>query len=165
MRLIQALLISFLCVFLFTPSLASQNIPTLLTEAIQCLKQKHQLLDTYKMPLSFGYTVDDKSYPGERVIYLVHFPNSSSGENFAFAIFLTYESGKTIFNIQNNASFLTNKYKIIEFVNPPLGGVWTQQHLSDAIIRIAASPRYRIHKLASNETSGATICHSYTDHQ
>jgi len=88
--------------------------------------------------LTFGYLLDAKSYPGEQVLYVVDYTEANHSGGVVFAVFFTLKDGNQVFNIQNNAKF-TKKGDDVEFVDPPLGGTWTQQHLISAIKQIELS--------------------------
>ncbi len=55
--------------------------PQLLIRAAHCLAVKDQLPSSKAPTLSFGYLLDEKSYPGEQVLYVVNyaFPIRSNG--------------------------------------------------------------------------------------
>jgi hypothetical protein len=114
---------------LSTTVCAQEQAPKLLREAAHCLTAKKQdcqdwldLENSRATALSFGYMLDAKSYPGEKVLYVVVYTGPGRSEGVVFAIFLTQQGGRRIFNIQNNARFVRSKYGIegIDFVEPPL---------------------------------------------
>jgi hypothetical protein len=85
----------------------------------------------------------------------------------AFTIFLTEHDGHQVFDIQNNASFVLSKGGLhgVSFVNPPLGGTWTEEHLASAIKRIEKQPRYTISVENPLALDSSITCASYTDLQ
>jgi hypothetical protein len=141
--------------------------PQLLIHAVRCLAIKHQLPPTKKMEkLSFGYLVDDKSYPGEHVLYVVNFAGPTRSNGLAFTIFLEQQDHRQVFNIQNNASFVFGDTTgEISFVNPPLGGTWTHEHLASAIKQIEKEPRYTVSVKEIPTEDHSISCVSYTDSQ
>ena len=84
-----------------------------------------------------------------------------------FTIFVTEHDGRQDFNIQNNASFVLSKdeFEGVSFVNPPLGGTWTQEHLASAIKRIEKQSRFNISAKELSAADPSVRCESYTDPQ
>jgi hypothetical protein len=141
--------------------------PQLLIRAAHCLAVKNNFPRSKATALTFGYLVDEESYPGERVMYVVTYAAPAKSNGSVFAVFLTDHDGREIFNIQNNASFVLSKREPIgvSFVNPPLGGTWTQEHLASAIERIEEQPRFTIPTKDLLASDASTSCESYTDPQ
>ncbi len=158
-------LVISLLICLSTTVCAREQVPQLLIGAAYCLAVKHNFQPSKATTLSFGYFVDDKSYPGEKVLYLVNYAAHSRSNGFVFAIFLTQRDDRQVFNIQNNASFVLSRDDIdgITFVNPPLGGIWTQEHLISAIKRIEKQRRFTIPVKDLLAATPLTVCESYTD--
>ena len=115
--------------------------------------------------MSFGYFLDEKSYPGQKVLYLANFPNPAKSNGVIFTVFVTPQNDGSVFNIQNNASFVSSRDGIhgVSFTTPPLGGTWTQEHLALAINQIEKQPRVVIPIADLLATDPATRCESYTD--
>ena len=160
-----ALFISLLACF-GTIAQAQQHVTQLLFRATHCLAVKHFLPQSSTGKLTFGYLLDEKSYPGDKVIYVVMFTASTRSNGTVFAVFLSSKHGHESFNIQNNAGFVLSKQEPIgvSFVTPPLGGDWTQEHLASAIREIEKQPRFTI---STKDLSAASSysCESYTDPQ
>jgi hypothetical protein len=146
---------------------SQQQMPPLLFRAAHCLAVKDFLPPSNAGKLTFGYVLDEQSYPGDKVIYLVAYAAPARSNGSVFAVFLTDHDGRETFNIQNNASFVLSKREPIgvSFVNPPLGGTWTQEHLASAIKKIEKQRRVSIpiEKLLAADSS--VTCESYTDPQ
>jgi hypothetical protein len=142
---------------------AQEQPPQLVIRAANCLVVKNFLPSLNASVLIFGYFLDEKSYSPEKVLYLVKYTKAPS-RGLVFAIFLTEENGRQVFNIQNNASFVYSKHNF-DFINAPLGGTWTQEHLISAIKQIAKQPPIIIFtkQLLTRDTS--TNCESYADSQ
>jgi hypothetical protein len=142
------------------------QVPQLLIRATHCLAVKDMIPSLKAAKLSFGYLVDEKSYPGEKVLYIVNYASPFRSNGLVFAIFLTQKDNNQIFNIQNNASFVFSSADNdgILFVNPPLGGIWTQDHLASSIKQIEKQPRIDIRVKDIFAASAHTDCESYTDH-
>jgi GWxTD domain-containing protein len=144
----------------------SQQQPSqLLLHAAQCLEAKKFLPSLKSTSLTFGYYFDEKSYPGEEVIYVVNYTTSARSSGLVFALFLREHDGRQEFNIQNNASFVssTKESSGISFENPPLGGTWTQLHLASAITEIAKRPKSTIRVKELSSVDEAVSCVAYTD--
>jgi len=146
---------------------AQEQTPQLLFRAAQCLAVKNFLPASKAIKLTFGYFLDEKSYPGEKVIYVVMFAAPTRSNGLAFAIFLTEHEGLQDFNIQNNASFVLSKDEPagVAFENPPLGGTWTQEHLASAIKRIEKQRKFTISFKDLSAADPSICCESYTDPQ
>ena len=98
----------------------------LLRRAAHCLAAKNFLPPSKARETTFGYLLDEKSYPGEKMLYVVEYPKPSRADGFVFTIFLTDRDGSLGFNIQNNARFTSSKDsdRRVSFATPPLGGYW-----------------------------------------
>ena len=144
---------------------AQEQTPQLLLHAAQCLEAKKFLPSSEAKKVTFGYSLDEKSYPGDRVIYLVRYAAPVHSDGLVFAIFLTEHDGHQVFNVQNNASFVLSKREPsgVSFVNPSLGGTWTQEHLASAIKHIEKQPRFTIHVKDLSSMDSSISCESYTD--
>jgi hypothetical protein len=149
---------------LTTTLYAGEQAPELLIHAAQCLTAKKHLPPTKASSLNFGYLIDEESYPGEKVLYLVEYSGPGHSSGYVFSIFLTQQGSSEIFNIQNNARFVTKK-EGIDFVEPPLGGTWTQEHLTSAIKQIERQPSLTVQVKDLLRSSSAVRCVSYTDNK
>ena len=109
--------------------------PELLLRAAQCLVAKSFLQTSKASKLTFGYLLDEKSYPVDKVIYVVNYEAPTRSNGLVFAVFLSGRNSRQKFNIQNNASFVLSKNAFggVSYVDSPLWGIWTQEHLSSAI--------------------------------
>ncbi len=118
---------------------AQDQPPKVLLGAAHCLAIGQQdwlgLVHRKVTELNIDYLVDAGYYPGETVLYLVDYTVPSRSEGLVFAIFLRRRDGRRVFDIQNNAKFRRsdNGVQGVDFVDPPLGGTWTQQHLVSVI--------------------------------
>jgi hypothetical protein len=137
----------------------------LVKQAAHCLAAKGFLPHADYKELTFGYLLDEKSYPDKKLLYVVNYQNSSRPDGFVFTIFLTKPDSRQNFDIQNNARFTRAKDGRASFVAPPLGGTWTRNHLVSAIKQIEKQPRLTI--LAKEMlTIGPSVgCEAYTDPQ
>lgn len=161
-----ALIVSLLACF-STTSQAQQHAPQLLIRAAHCLAVKHFLPPSSIGKFTFGYLLDEKSYPGDKVIYVVEFAAPTRSNGTVFAVFLSSKHGHESFNIQNNAGFVLSKLEPIgvSWVTPPLGGDWTQEHLASAIKQIEKRPRFTIATKDILTMDPSVNCEAYTDSQ
>lgn len=140
---------------------AQNQTPTVLREAAQCLVTKSFLKPSI---LNLGYTLDSKSWPGENVLYVVAYTGQTASKGYVFTFFLEQKANRTTFHIQNNAKFIRSKKSPdgVDFVEVPLGGIWTQNHLVSAIKQIEKQPRFVISS-ADLSSPAAGECISYAD--
>lgn len=103
------------------PVHSQEQAPQLLFRAAQCLAAKNFLPLPKATRLTFGYLLDEISYQGERVIYLVAYAAPAKSSGLVFALFLTEHDGHQEFNIQNNANFALSKDEFdgVSFISPP----------------------------------------------
>jgi hypothetical protein len=151
-------------IILYGCSLASaqESAPKLLQDAAQCLAAK-SFPSTNQ--LSLAYVIDARAYAGDQVIYVVEYTGASRSKGFVYTIFLSRRNGLDVLNIQNNAKFVTGRkgdYKGIDFVEPPLGGTWTQEQIAVAITRIEKEARFVVRPKELTPLS-AFQCESYAD--
>lgn len=139
----------------------------LLHRAVHCLAAKNFLPPSKAAEGTFGYLLDGKSYPGEKMLYVVDYPNPSRADGFVFTLFLTGHDGRQDFNIQNNARFALSKDadEWVFFVSPPLGGTWTREHLVSAIKRIEKQPKITLSMKGLLTGDSSVSCTAYTDPQ
>ena len=160
-----ALTVSLLT-FFAAAAQAQRHVPRVLFRAAHCLAVKHFLPQSKTGKLTFGYLIDEKSYPGDKVAYVVVFAAPTRSNGTVFAVFLSAKEGHESFNIQNNAGFVLSEREPIgvSFVTPPLGGDWTQEHLASAIREIEKQPRFKI-PIKDLFAASSCACESYTDPQ
>lgn len=122
--------------------------------------------------LTFGYLLDSKSYPNDRVLYIVVYTNQQRSRGMVFSIFLDQEAAQEIFNIQNNAEFVRStkegdafRKEGVDFVDggDPLGGMWTQEHIAMAVKRIGLRPTAEVPLKGLLNPSVWVRCNSYVD--
>jgi hypothetical protein len=96
---------------------------------------------------------------------VVSYTSPSRASGFVFTIFITKKNQRPVFNIQNNAKFIrTKKYPDgVNFIEDPLGGIWTQEHLVSAIKRIENQPQFEISEPELQQASALEGCHAYAD--
>lgn len=135
-----------------------------LHRAAECLAAKGFLPQTKAAKLTLGYILDEKSYPGKKMLYVVDYPDRSRPDGLVFTIFLTEHDGRQNFNIQNNARFKLSKgADEVSFISPPLGGTWTRKHLVSAIRQIEKQPKVTITAKDMLTIDSSVSCEAYTD--
>jgi hypothetical protein len=146
---------------------APKKAPELLIGAVHCLALKNFVPPLPKASRSFGYFLDEKSYPGEKVVYVVNYAAPHRTNGWVFVVFLTEQNGHQYFNIQNNATFVLSKRGVdrVSFVGAgqPLGGIWTQEHIVMAIKKIETQTRFTLDKKDFLAAMPSVSCESYTD--
>jgi hypothetical protein len=145
----------------------AQNTPPLLAGAAHCLTTKNFVPPSPSASRTFGYFLDEKSYPGQKAIYVVNYRQPARSNGWVFVVFVTEHDGQQHFNIQNNATFVLSKrdFDGISFVGTgqPLGGIWTQQHIAMAIRRIEKQPRFTLNDKDLSVALPSVTCESYTE--
>jgi len=164
MRRNLALIVACLC--LSATARPQEQSFTLLRQAAHCLVSSKsdgkRLLKGNPKTLSLGYFLDTSSYPGEEALYLVNYEGSNMSKGLAFVFFVGDRDRRRVFRLENNASFMRKK-KGIEFVDPPLGGVWTQEHFEAAIERIEQDPKMEVLVKDLRGSFPDVRCESYSD--
>lgn len=139
---------------------------TLLRQAAHCLVASKgdakRLLKGNPKTLSLGYFLDTTSYPGEEALYLVNYEGSNRSKGLAFVFFVAERDRRRVFRLENNASFMLKK-KGVEFVDPPLGGIWTQEHFEAAIEHIEQDPKMEVVVKDLRGNFPDVRCESYSD--
>ena len=161
-----------LCLAL-SSSIHSQNPPDAAGQPLQLLRQAahclvtdspdlHKLLRENRKELNLGYFLDTKSYPGEQALYVVDYAGPKLSKGLAYVFFVRQKDKHLILRVENNASF-ERKKKGIEFLEKPVGGVWTQEHMEDAIDRIGQDAMYLFSIKDARGPSADVTCESYSD--
>jgi hypothetical protein len=161
-RVLLGMLISLCCA-----ANAQDQGPGLLHQAIHCLAAKNFLPPSKAAKRTFGFLLDEKSYPGKKMLYVVDYPNPSRADGFVFTLFLTDQDGRQDFNIQNNARFALSKDadEGVSFAAPSLGGTWTREHLVSAIKQIEKQPKVTLSMKNLRAVDSSVSCQAYTDPQ
>jgi hypothetical protein len=141
---------------------------TTLTQAAHCMvsagRDTHKVLHGNPKTLYVGSHTDTTSYPGEQAIFVVDYQDSKLTKGFVFLYFIHESKGQRVFRFENNATFI-HKKKEIEFTEPPLGGVWTQEHVEAAIDRIEKQPKVELFVKDLRGSFAGVRCESYADPQ
>lgn len=110
--------------------------------------------------LDFGYVIDNKSEPGVSHIYVVVYTNSERSRGRVFDLLYQRNASGTLFDVQNNASFVRAGNRIA-FVDPPLGGTWAQTHLLSAIRQAGHEASFTLNIVDLTATFPGVNCKSY----
>ena len=150
--MIRLLTVGLLLTCFRTSLYAQEQPPKVLLGAAHCLASDWIDLGNPKATvLSVGYFLDEKSYPGQKVVYVVVYAGPRRSDGQVFTVFLRKDKGHQIFDIQNNATFIRTHKKDaafgkegVDFVEPPLWGIWTQKHIARAIEQAGLQPRFTL---------------------
>ena len=100
---------------LSTIAWAQERAPKLLLQGAQCLNAKKFLPPSLATAETFGYVVDAKSYPGQKVLYVVDYAGPGFSEGLVFAIFLTETDGRQIFKYQFTLCQICRRSDVSDF--------------------------------------------------
>jgi hypothetical protein len=157
------------CLAFSAPARPQENLgqpPELLRQAAHCLvtdsPDMRKLFHENRKELDLGYYLDTKSYPGEQALYVVDYSGPKLEKGLAYVFFVRLRDNRRILRVENNASFVRKK-KGIEFLEKPAGGVWTQEHLEDAIDRIGQDTMYLFSVKEMRAASPDVSCESYAN--
>jgi hypothetical protein len=101
-------------------------------------------------------------YDDGRPVYVVSYTTANRNHGYIFDIALKTEGTSTIFTLQNNARFVRSGQNV-DFIDPPLGGTWTQEHLVSAVNQLSkqATSSFQMRNVKTLNTS--VSCKSYAD--
>lgn len=139
--------------------------PELLRQAAHCLVTDGpdaKKLQKRSKELTLGYYLDTRSYPGEQALYVVDFSGPNLSKGLVFVFFVRQRSDQRVLRVENNASFIRKK-KGIEFTERPVGGVWTEEHVQDAVDRILQTAMYLFQVKEIRGPYPEVRCESYSD--
>ena len=85
-------------------SYSQEQTPQLLLHAAQCLEAKQFLPSSKATKLTFGYFLDEKSYPGTKEMYVVIYAAPARSNGLVFAIVLTQRDDHEVFDIRSSSS-------------------------------------------------------------
>jgi hypothetical protein len=150
------------------PRVPQHPAPKLLNQAIYCLTTKGFLKPT-KQPSTAGYFLTTEWYPGDKALYVVVYSHTHRGAGSVFTVFLSGSDAHPVFNIQNNGKFVrSNKANAafrnegVDFVEDPLWGIWTQEHIAMAIQEIGRHEAFEI-RTSELQTGTELRCESYAE--
>jgi hypothetical protein len=108
--------------------------------------------------LRVGLIHDRKAYEGKDHIVVVVFESNTNGQ--VFDLRAEYENKQYVYTVVNNGSF-TLKNGRLEFLDPPLGGVWTQEYLEKNIKKIAKGAKIWLSLSTLLKPLSGVTCSSY----
>ena len=142
---------------------AQERPPKLLNDAASCLVTGNAdwlgLNELKAGSVTLGFIIDTKSWPGEKHVFVAAYTQNRGGNLFDFKVERSGE-GQSL-TIQNNLAFVRSRSGV-SFVEPPLGGVWTEQLLDRVVKQIALRPRF-ILLTKDLKVGPKTDCRSYAD--
>jgi hypothetical protein len=153
------------CLSLGCAARSQDQSSTVLRQAGHCLVEgpdAKKLLRHDRKVLNLGYYVDNQAYPGEETLYVVDYEENNLAKGMAFVFFVGDKNARRVYRLENNASFVRKK-RGIEFLEPPLGGVWTEEHLQSAIEHINQQPTIEFKVKELREKFPDVRCESYSD--
>ncbi len=132
---------------------AQDRPPDLLFGAAHCLASHNHVWGNSvvhrTLTLNLGYVLDTRSWPGQRVMYVVAYTNNERTTGLVFTARVDKRGGHQSIRVANNARFVIRSVgedvvSGVDFVEPPLGGNWTVEHLASAIKQIKKGSLYRL---------------------
>ena len=148
------------------PSSPKSDPDPVLLHASQCLVAKKFLVPPpHAETLSLGSVIDEYSFPGKKVIYIVNFASPAHPNGSAFEIFIEEEDNGLSFNIQNNARYELSKKELsgVTFIDPPQGDSSEEHPFASAIKKIANAPRVAIAVKDLQPLDPSATCVAYND--
>ena len=140
--------------------------PDLLHGASHCLAVEDvdwlAVQRTHVKFVRMGYAFGIETEPGERHIYVIAYEGARRSSGKIFDVFYYKKGRKTLFDVQNNASFKWSG-KLVDFVDTPLGGVWTQTHLLTAVKRAGWRPVTQFSVKDLSKPNPDVTCRSYVN--
>ncbi|HEX4310869.1 MAG TPA: hypothetical protein VHZ25_12630 [Acidobacteriaceae bacterium] len=134
--------ILFLSVFgVALPGQIQEPPPQPLLEAGHCLATaKEDWLGLAHGPalMELGYIADDKSYPGADLQYVVDYTSPTHTDGLVFALLSKGKAPHRVVRLQFKVSFRQSDdgSRKVELIDPPLGGIATQDQIVSAIREI-----------------------------
>ena len=105
---------------------------------------------------------DNTSYPGHPHLIIAVYSNGTSGQ--VYDVERSAKAGKKYLRIENNAAFSLVNGEIV-FDDPPLGGVWTQDHLVASLKRIMSRTQQSFMNSTLMAPQPNVVCSSYATHK
>jgi hypothetical protein len=149
--------------FVFATHALPEGLKVLETQAVMhCIKAGDRDWLNGSLSNATGFRVglihDRESYPSKDHIIVVVFETDSKGQ--VFDLTAECKNKQCVYTIVNNGSFMLNKSHL-EFLDPPLGGVWTQEYLEANIRKITNARRTWVNLSTISAPLPEVSCTSY----
>lgn len=140
MRCIPILLLA--CMSVAVPAQIQEPAPDPLLDAGHCLAGAQQdllgLNQTYASQLELGFVADSKTVPGQDLLNIVEYTTRTHTDGRVFTFLAKGKDSHRVLRLQFKTAFRQSDdgSQRLELVDPPLGGVWTQDQLLSAIRQV-----------------------------
>ena len=120
---------------------APEPLPEPLFDAAYCLANSgHDWLGLAHdaSQLDLGYVIEPSPYRGEEQLYLVEYTNEAHSRGSVFVFLALGKESHRALRLEYKAAFRRSidGSRRLELVDPPLGGIWTQEQLLSAIRKV-----------------------------
>jgi len=114
-----------------------ERAPSALFESAQCLvADPHHWVDVANTKqLALAYLPESKSFHGGKYLYVIVWDSSKHEQGTIYDVRLKDEERHRVYSIENNAQFRINQDEVT-FLEPPLGGQFRQNQLTNTIHQI-----------------------------
>lgn len=111
--------------------------------------------------LEMGYVTDSKSYPGQNLLNVVDYTTRTHSAGMVFTFLTKGKDPHRVLHLQYRTRFRQSDdgSQQLELLDPPLGGIWTQEQVLSAIRQIGFHT-YTIPIADVLNRSGAVQCDS-----
>lgn len=130
------------CAWAALPAQITDPPPDELLDAAHCLATASQdwlgLAKDNPAQLEMGYVSDNKSYPGQDLLNVVDYTTRTHSAGMVFNFLTKGKDPHRILRLQFRTRFrqTDDGTQQLELVDPPLGGIWTQDQVLSAIRQI-----------------------------
>jgi hypothetical protein len=130
------------CLSVAVPAQIQEPAPDPLLDAGHCLASAQQdwlgLNQTYASQLELGYIADSKTVPGQDLLNIVEYTTRTHTDGRVFTFLAKGKDPHRVLRLQFRTAFRQSDdgSRQLELVNPPLGGVGTQDQILSAIRQV-----------------------------
>jgi hypothetical protein len=115
--------------------------PDDLMDAGHCIAATHQDwfgLAQHPLDLDLGYVTDAKAWQGDDVVYIVNYTTPTHSEGLVDIVLVHGKEAHRVIQVQFSTAFRQSDdgSKQVQLVNPPLGGIGTQDQIVAAIHQV-----------------------------
>lgn len=142
--------------------------PDDLLDAGHCIATTRQdwfgIAQTHPLDLELGYITDPKAYQGDDLLYIVHYTTPTHTDGMIYTLLAHGKESHRVLRLQSRAAFRQSDdgSQQIELVDPPLGGIWTQDRILSAIHQVGFHT-WTITVADLQNRSGSVQCESSPD--